>query len=238
MCGWVVGAYSQGVDMSPAWRQVSVPPCTSTSCAKHNHTTAQQTNTFTITTRTRPRRQQRRTAQAAGTTHNTNSNSNESNISNQERNGTQHPLFAIVGSRLRAIARTTHPPTPCKNSLISKHAPEIGFHLARRVIRNVVLAFSRARDLRTGGGSAARISEPSREPRRPGAGRPGPPLLRAAAARRQRGMPCAAHRNFNDEASHASSRRRMRIHGEEGGGGKHIGVGRDWVLPCSPTNPK
>ena len=81
----------------------------------------------------------------------------------------------------------THPPPPhhliimSTDLLISKHAPAIGSNLAR-------LAFSRSRDLRTRGVRRCHNSEPSREPRRPGAGRPGPPLLRSAATRRQRGM--------------------------------------------------
>jgi len=88
----------------------------------------------------------------------------------------------------------THPPTPYKDMLISKHAPETGSYLARRVIRNAVLAFSRARDLRTRGGVAAITLSPVES-----SGAPGRAVLaRRFSARWRRAAngakPCAALR--------------------------------------------
>ena len=71
-------------------------------------------------------------------------------------------------------------------------APATGPSRSQRVIRNAVHAFSRARDPRTRGGVAARISEPSREAATPRGGPPWPAASPLWAARRRRGMPCAA----------------------------------------------
>ena len=74
--------------------------------------------------------------------------------------------------------------------IINKHATASGSNLALCMIRNAVHAFPRARDLRTRGGVAARISEPSRE---------------AATPRRGPSWPAASPRGAASECMHCAA---------------------------------